>query len=202
MSAMRGYIALSTPYVKLEDKALLPWYDFTLRWAEQPAAHVADGDRIGLQPNQVIFKSNDEQIYKALQNCVFVSLPDAHLHAGLISHFFFLSSYSDTYYIYPSIGVRESYCDPSIDPLIINRTTYNLMAFRPRLNIKMACQVYDDTVYCEEDFISDTSSRIQCIGKETYAWGFSESFLTMSVSMHSAWYLSLLVMHHVATRGC
>lgn len=91
MSAMRGYIALSTPYVKLEDKALLPWYDFTLRWAEQPAAHVADGDRIGLQPNQVIFKSNDEQIYKALQNCVFVSLPDAHLHAGLISHFFFFS---------------------------------------------------------------------------------------------------------------
>lgn len=75
------------------------------------------------------------------------------------------------------------------------------MAFRPRLNIKMPCQVYDDTVYCEEDFINDTSSRIQCIGKETYVWGFSESFLTMSVSMHSAWYLSLLVMHHLATRG-
>ncbi|OJJ84758.1 uncharacterized protein ASPGLDRAFT_46665 [Aspergillus glaucus CBS 516.65] len=53
---------------KLEDKGLMPWYDFTLRWSEHPAARVADGDRIGLQPNQVIFKSDGEQIYKALQN--------------------------------------------------------------------------------------------------------------------------------------
>lgn len=74
---MTGYIALSAPDVNLEDKSLMPWYDFTLRWSEQPAAHVADGDRIGLQPNQVILKSDDEQIYKALQNCMFVSLPDA-----------------------------------------------------------------------------------------------------------------------------
>lgn len=79
MSVIMGYIALSALYVKMDDKALLPWYNFTLHWSERPAARVADGDRIGLQPNQVIFKSDDELIYKALQNCMFVSrFPDAH----------------------------------------------------------------------------------------------------------------------------
>ncbi|OJJ84757.1 uncharacterized protein ASPGLDRAFT_1470105 [Aspergillus glaucus CBS 516.65] len=64
----------------------------------------------------------------------------------------------------------------------------------------MPCQVYDDTVYCEEDFIGDTSSRIRCIGKETYAWGFPESALTMPVSLHAVWCLGLLAMHYLATR--
>lgn len=96
MSAMTGYIALGTPYVKLEDKSLMPWYDFTLRWSEQPAAHVADGDRIALQPNQVIFKSDHEQIYKALQNCMFVSLPNAPLRVGLINHLFSCSMQTRT----------------------------------------------------------------------------------------------------------
>lgn len=202
MSVMTGYIALSAPYVKMDDKALMPWYDFTLRWSEQPAARVADGDRIGLQPNQVIFKSDDEQIYKTLQNCMLVSLFQMlTLRVGLITHLF-SRTFTDTYFFYycPSIGVRESYCDPSIDPLIINGTTYNLTSFQPRLKIKLPCQVYDGGVYCEEDFMSDTSSRIQCKGKDTYAWGFSESFLTMTVSLHTVWCLGLLTMHHLATR--
>lgn len=114
-----------------------------------------------------------------------------------------LHSNADTYFFYycPSIGVREPYCDPSINPLVINGTTYNLTTFQPQLNIKMPCQVYTGAVYCEEDFIGDTSSHIQCIGKDTYAWGFSESFLTISVSLQMVWCLSLLAMYHLAVRG-
>lgn len=202
MSAMTGYIALSAPYVKMDDKALMPWYDFTLRWSERPAAWVADGDRIGLQPNRVIFKSDDEQIYKALQDCMFVSLfRMLTLRVGL-NHSSVLSSHADTFYFYycPSIDVRGSYCDPSIDPLIINGTTYNLTTFQPQLNIKLPCQVYHDAVYCERNFMHDTSSRIQCIGKDIYAWGFSERFLTMTVLLRTVWCLGLLAMHHLATR--
>lgn len=64
----------------------------------------------------------------------------------------------------------------------------------------MPSQVYNDAVYCEEGFTDDTSSRIQCIGKDIDAWGFSESFLTMTVSLHTVWCLSLLAMYHLATR--
>lgn len=126
VSAMTGYIALNTPYVKLEDKVLMPWYDFTLRWPEQPAARVADGDRIGLQPNQVIFKSDDDQIYKALQNCMFVCFYLFQMCSpSRWSTQSPLHSNADTYLFYyrPSIGGREPYCDPSIDSLVINETT-------------------------------------------------------------------------------
>lgn len=64
----------------------------------------------------------------------------------------------------------------------------------------LPCQVYESAVYYEEDFMSDTSSRIQCIVKDLYAWRFSESFLTMTVSLHKVSCLGLLAMHHLMTR--
>lgn len=204
VSAMTGYIALNTPYFKLEDKVLMSWYDFTLCWSEQPAARVADGDRIGLQPNQVIFKSDDDQIYKALQNCMFVFNLFQMCSPSRWSTQSPLHPNADTYLFYycQSTGVREPHCDPSIDPLAINETTYNLTTLKSQLNIKMPCQVYNGAVYCEENFISHTSSHIQCMGKDTYAWGFSESFLTISVLLHIVWCLSLLTMYYLTARGC
>lgn len=53
----------------------------------------------------------------------------------------------------------------------------------------MPCQVYN-------------GSHIQCIGKDTYAWRFSESFLTISVLLHTVWCLGLLTMYYLAVRGC
>jgi hypothetical protein len=62
----------------------------------------------------------------------------------------------------------------------------------------MPCQILEGTLYCEEDLTDDASSNVQCISKEDYAWGFSESILFMSVILHAIWCLGMYSMYRLA----